>query len=158
MIRLAFLGATLSSFVLLACNGCNSGNTPPPPTPDTSAGAAASGTAAAQSPDGGETVIRVDDDGKTFDVNHGSTVTFKLARDSATGFAWTPVGVDPNALAQQGDRSSENATSDVPGAPKHDVYHFVAGNPGTTTVEMDLKRAFGSAPPARVIHVTINIH
>jgi predicted secreted protein len=152
MIRLAILGAALSSLALLACNGCNGGgNAPPPPTP----GASASTGAPVSAP--GETVVHVEDDGHTFDVTRGNPVTFKLARDAATGFVWTPIGIDPSVLAQQGDRASETS-SDVPGAPKMDVFHFMANAPGTAAVEMDLKRPFGSAPPGRVIHVTINVH
>ncbi len=105
----------------------------------------------------GETIIHAEDDGRSFDVGRGSPVTFKLASNSGTGFQWVPVGVDPNILAQQGDRTQE-LSSDTPGAPKLDVYHFLANAPGTAVVEMDLKRAFGSQPPGRVIHVTINVH
>jgi predicted secreted protein len=148
MIRLAIL---LTATTLFACNGCNGGGTPPPPTVP----GAPSGSGAA--PASGETVVHVEDDGKSFDVTVGSAVTFKLATNAGTGFQWGPVGVDPNILAQQGDRTQE-LSSDTPGAPKLEVFHFLANAPGTAVVEMDLKRPFGNAPPGRVIHVTINVH
>jgi predicted secreted protein len=146
----------LTAMSLFACNGCNGdGNTPPAtgPTP----GVAPNGSASGGVPAAGETLIHAEDDGKTFDVQRGSAVTFKLASNAGTGFQWVPVGVDPNILAQQGDRTQE-LSSDTPGAPKMEVYHFLANAPGTAMVEMDLKRAFGSQPPGRVIHVTVNVH
>lgn len=154
MIRAAVVLTALSLF---ACNGCNGdGNTPPatgpgtPGTPGSPSGSAVPAT-------GGETVIHAEDDGRTFDVARGSAVTFKLASNAGTGFQWSPAGVDANILSQQGDRGQE-LSSDSPGAPKMDVFHFRANAPGTTAVEMDLKRAFGTQPPGRVVHVTINVH
>jgi predicted secreted protein len=144
---------TLSALSLLACHGCNDANAPPannagPPT------AASPPTAA---PTTGETIVHAEDDGKSFDVARGAPVTFKLASNAGTGFVWVPTSVDPSVLAQQGDRTSE-APSDRPGSAKTDVYHFVAAAIGTTTVEMSLKRPFGSTPPARAIHVTVVVH
>ncbi len=150
MIRQALV---LTAMSLFACNGCNgNGNTPPATGPTPGVPSASGGV-----PAGGETVVHVEDDGKTFDVQRGSAVTFKLASNAGTGFQWVPVGVDPNILAQQGDRTQE-LSSDTPGAPKMEVYHFLANTPGTAMVEMDLKRPFGSQPPGRVIHVTVNVH
>ena len=68
---------------------------------------------------------------------------------------------DANILAQQGDRTVESASPSaaaVPGGPTNEVYHFTAAAPGTTALEMSLKRPFGSGDPARTIHVTINVH
>src|ERR1700722_404089 len=145
MIRHALVLAALSLF---ACNGCN-GNTPPATGP-VPGGSGPPGS-------GGETIVHVEDDGKAFDVVRGSPVTFKLSSNAGTGFQWRPVGVDPNILAQQGDRTQE-LSSDTPGAPKMEVFHFLANAPGTAMVEMDLKRPWGNQPPGRVIHVTINVH
>jgi predicted secreted protein len=138
---------------LLACNGCHDGSAPPA---SAAVAPSASGSGNSATPSGPETVVHVDDDGKSFDVARGTTVTFSLPSNAGTGYVWTPTQVDANVLAQQGDRTSETS-SDVPGAPKVDVYHFAATSAGTTTVEMSLKRPFGSAPPGRVIHVTVNV-
>jgi len=139
---------------LLACNGCNDGNKPPP----NGSGTVATGSPSAPgAPAGGETIVHVEDDGKAFDVARGAMVTLKLASNSGTGYVWVPSQVDPNILAQQGDRTSEVPT-DTPGAPKTDVYHFAAQSPGSTTLQLDLKRPFGSAPPARSVHFTVNVH
>jgi predicted secreted protein len=151
MIRTAIVLTALSLF---ACNGCNGdGNTPPAAGPGAPGAPSGSATPVA----GGETVIHAEDDGRTFDVMRGATVTFKLASNAGTGFQWSPASVDPNVLAQQGDRGQE-LSSDTPGAAKMDVFHFLANAPGTTVVEMDLKRPFGSQPPGRVVHVTVNVH
>lgn len=140
---------------LLACNGCHDGNAPPA-SATVAPGPAASGNSA--TPDAAtETVIHVEDDGKSFDVARGSTVTFSLPSNAGTGYIWTPTQVDATVLAQQGDRTSD-AASDVPGAPKVDVYHFAAASAGTTTVEMSLKRPFGSGAAARTVHVTLTVH
>jgi predicted secreted protein len=77
--------------------------------------------------------------------------------NSGTGYVWVPTQVDTNVLAQQGDRTSE-VSSDAPGSAKLDVYRFAAHNAGSSAVEMSLKRPFGSAPPARTLHVTVNVH
>jgi predicted secreted protein len=146
---------------LLACNGCHEGNTPPASAtvaPSTAAIASAvplPGNSA--TPAASETVIHAEDDGKAFDVARGSTVTFSLSSHAGTGYVWVPTQVDANILAQQGDRTSD-APSDVPGAPKADVYRFAAANAGTTTVEMSFKRPFGSGAAARTVHVTVAVH
>jgi predicted secreted protein len=104
-----------------------------------------------------ETIVHADDDGKAFKLARGSTITFAFPNHAGTGYVWTPTQVDANVLVQQGDRTSV-VSSDVPGAPKVDVYHFAAQAPGTTTVEMSLKRPFGAAAPARVVHVTVSVN
>ncbi len=148
-------GFALLPIWLLACNSCHDGNAPPASAAVVPSATQASGNTA--TPAAGETVVHVDDDGKTFDVARGATVTFALPSNAGTGYIWTPTQIDTNVLAQQGDRTSD-ASSDVPGASKVDVYHFSAANAGTTTVEMSLKRPFGSAPAGRVIHVTVAVH
>jgi predicted secreted protein len=151
MVRLA---AALASLWLLACNGCNDHNAPPP-NPAGSAAATAGGAAPQTA---GETVVQVEDDGKTFDVAAGATVTFKLASNAGTGYLWMPTGIDPGILAQTGDRTNEAASS-APGAPRVDVYRFAAKRPGSATVEMDLQRPWTkSAPPAKSIHEIVNVH
>jgi predicted secreted protein len=138
-------------FSLFVCAGCND-----PHAPAASAASAADTAVEAAAPSV-ETVVHAEDDGKTFDVASGSIVTFKLASNAGTGYIWVPTHVDAPVLAQQGDRSNE-LSSDTPGGPKLDVYRFMAGPAGSSVVEMSLKRPFGSAPAARAIHVTVNVH
>jgi predicted secreted protein len=117
-------------------------------------------TAVDMPPDAGtatRVVVHADDDGKTFDLAVGSRIVFALANHSGTGFLWMPTRVDESILAPDGMRRSE-VESDVPGAPKRDVLRFLAKNPGTTVVEMTLKRPFGNAPPGPAIHVTVRVH
>jgi predicted secreted protein len=112
------------------------------------------------SPDGaaaGHVIVHADDDGKTFDLTVGSRIVFALANHAGTGFIWTPTRVDESILAPNGMRRTE-AESDVPGAPNRDVLRFIAKNPGTTVVEMTLKRPFGNAPPGPAIHITVRVH
>jgi predicted secreted protein len=136
----------LLALTLLACNGCKKDD-------GTSPNGASTGA-----PSTGETVVQLQDEGKTFDVARGATVTFKLESNAGTGYAWMPSQVDAKILAQQGDRTSEVA-SDTPGAPKRDVFRFTAQSPGSTAVEMGLKRPFDpSGPAARTLHVTVNVH
>ncbi len=136
------------AFFLLACKGGGDGTLP---------AQSASGGQLPPPPAAQETVIHAEDDGRTFDVGRGAMVTFKLAGNAGTGFMWTVGQADPNVLAQQGDHTNELA-SGAPGAPKMDVYRFVANSPGSTVVEMDYRRPWGNAPPARAIHVTVNVH
>ena len=107
-------------------------------------------------------MIQAEDDGRTFDVAKGSGVTFKLASHAGNGYLWTLANDDAGLesvpqLVQQGDRTSE-VSSDVPGAAKTDVYRFVAKVVGTASIEMDLKRPLGDAPPAKTLRVTIHVH
>jgi predicted secreted protein len=157
MLRLALAVAAVP-LVALACNGCHHDTAPPNPP------GVASGTPPAASTDPGdagtapgETVVHVDDDGKTFDLARGATMTFKLATHAGTGFAWMPAPIDGGALLQQGERTTE-LTSDTPGAPRMDVYRFLGQAVGITTIEMDLRRPWGEAPPAKTIRVTVNVH
>jgi predicted secreted protein len=142
-------GLALLVVVFIGFHGCKNGGSV---APNTEAPAAPTVDAI----HGGPTVVHVDDDGKSFDVQRGSTVTFELAGAAGTGFAWVATQVDPLVLVQQGDRTTE-ASSDRPGAPKVDVYRFTATGLGSTTVAMSLQRAFGSAPPGRVLRVTLNV-
>jgi|SRR5579883_2958788 len=150
---------TLSALTLFACNGCN-GNSPDPNTPSggsSSGGTSSGGASSGASPAAGETVVHVEDDGKSFDVPVGSAVTFKLAGNAGTGFMWKPNGVNPAVLAQQGDVSHETSGA-TPGAPNADVYHFQAVAPGSTPVEMDYARPWEHGTPGKAIHVTVNVH
>jgi predicted secreted protein len=131
---------------------------PSPHVSSAAASADATGGATFRAEPTGDSVVRVEDDGRTLDVSSGSTVTFKLAASGGTGYVWMPSGVDSTILAPQGDRTSE-VPSDVPGAPKMDVYRFTAQHAGTTAVEMDLQRPWTkSAPPAKSIHVVVTVH
>jgi predicted secreted protein len=170
----------LLPLALVVTSACHDGGAPPANAPDTSAtpsgssvpdGSAAtaqatpdgSGATAQATPDGSGaiaqgTLVRADDDGKTFDVAKGSTLTVSLASNAGTGYRWVPTKIDASVLAQQGDRTVEASSPGVPGGPTSEVYHFVAASAGTTVLEMSLKRAFGSGAPARTVHVTINVH
>ncbi|HZU82293.1 MAG TPA: protease inhibitor I42 family protein [Polyangiaceae bacterium] len=143
---------------LLACSACKDGSgAPAPASPAGNAGVTAAGQASEAGQAGGETVIVEADDGRSFDVAIGATVTFRLAGRSGTGYAWTPTHVDPAILAQKGERTTE-VSSDTPGAPKVDVYRFAAAAAGSTTVDMSLARPFGDSMAARTMHVTVNVH
>jgi predicted secreted protein len=135
----------------LAIAGCKDGSSPPPNAAES---AALINTDASLAD---ATVVRAEDDGKSFDVARGGLVTFKLASNQGTGYAWVVTQVEPTVLAQQGQRTSE-ASSDTPGTAKMDVYRFIAQGAGTTAVQLSFQRAFGSAPPTRVVTVTIHVH
>lgn len=103
-------------------------------------------------------MIHVEDDGHAVDVPRGATVAFKLASRAGTGFEWNLAPTfDQRILAPQGPRTSE-LSSPTPGAPKMDVFRLTATTPGSTVVQAELKRPFGDAPPAQVVHVTVNVH
>jgi predicted secreted protein len=155
MIRPTASLAVLALLLLLGCHGCGGGS--PPAAQSATAGAPSAGPARGEGSTG-DAVVHVEDDGKTFDLAAGATITFKLASQAGTGYVWMPAGADPTVLAQVGDRASE-VESSAPGANKVDVYRFVAQHAGSTAVEMDLQRPWTkSAPPARVIHVLVNVH
>ncbi len=131
-------------------SGCHHDSALPAPSGSTSAAAAA---------DGGETVVGIADDGKAFDLAAGSTLTVRLATHGGTGYVWAPAGLDGGdggVLTSGGPRTSE-VSSDTPGAPRVDVYRFVAGHPGTATVEMELRRPWGSEPAVKTWRVTVTV-
>jgi predicted secreted protein len=131
--------------------GCRHGGAPPSPSAATSAAPSAAAPA--------ERVLGTEDDGKTLELAQGDTLTVRLAGHAGTGFAWVLAAVDGGdggVLSQVGERTSELA-SDTPGAPKLDVYRFVARSAGTRTVEMDLRRPWGDQPAVKTWRVTVNV-
>jgi predicted secreted protein len=126
------------------------------PTASASATGSASPTVGIAS-GAGETTVRVEDDGKTFDVAAGSTLVFKLAGNAGTGFMWRPSGVNAAVLAQQGSVTHVTAGS-TPGAANEDVYRFRAVAPGSSPVEMGYARPWEHGPAGKTIHVTVNVH
>jgi predicted secreted protein len=136
----------------LACAACRH-DAAPTPSPSSPA------TASAPPADAGETVVGLTDDGKTIDVPRGATVTVKLELSSGTGYSWVPASVDGGALAQQGERASEQLDAGpMPGGPRLDVYHFAARTPGVFTLAMELRRPWETdAPAARGFHVTVRV-
>jgi predicted secreted protein len=154
MIRPTASLAVLPLLLLFGGHGCGGGS--PPAAQNAAAGAPSAGPARGEGA-AGDAVVHVEDDGKTFDLAAGATITFKLASQAGTGYVWMPAGADPMVLAQVGDRASE-VESSAPGGSKVDVYRFVAQHAGSTAVEMDLQRPWTkSAPPARAIHVLVNV-
>lgn len=150
LLRSAPGARAICGIALIAWSGCHAGKTSPAATEG-------SATPTDDASPAAETVVHVEDDGKTIDVARGGTITFKLASHGGTGYAWAPTQVDASALVPKGDRTSE-LTSDIPGARKLDVFHFTANAVGVTTVEMSLRRPFGDAGSVRVVRVTIHVH
>ncbi len=130
--------------LLMSSGGCQ--HDAPPPAPES--GSPASST---------DTIVRLDDDGRTIEVAQGTRVVFKLGASSGTGYAWVAAPVDASVLAPQGEREVERS-SDVPGAPKLDVLRFSAKGPGTVVVQVDLRRPWGDEPAVKTVKVTINVH
>src|ERR1700744_6298358 len=133
---------SLALAALFACSGCHDGGAPAVTAPETSVTTADAGSpSVAIAIDGGsETVIHAVDGGKTFHVARGATVTPSLASNAGTGYAWTPTKSDATVLVQQGDRTVVQNAPGVPGGPTSEVFQFVAQVPGTTALEMSLKR------------------
>jgi predicted secreted protein len=146
-----FRAGFATALLFFACGGCHHDRALPGP----------SGSSSTTPPtDAGETVVLgTDDDGKTVDLTRGNAVSFRLASHAGTGYVWVPAGLDGGdggVLSQVGDRTTD-LSSETPGAPRLDVYRFVATGPGTVTVEMDLRRPWGHEPPAKTWRVTVNV-
>jgi predicted secreted protein len=151
MVRVALALSALT--LALACEACH--HAAPTPTPSSGGTALTDGGAAA--PDAGaETVVKVEDDGKTIEVTAGATVAFKLAANSGTGYAWVAGPVDAAVLEAKGERTVERV-SDVPGGAKLDVLRFMAKAAGTVVVQLDLKRPWGDQPVAKTVKVTVTV-
>jgi predicted secreted protein len=145
--------------------GCHHESAPPNPSGSTTPTLSGSTTPTAEidaavtvpdAADAGETVVSVEDDGKTFDLPPGGTLTFRLASHSGTGFVWKPAPLDGGVLAGVGERTTE-VSSAVPGAPKMDIYRFVARSAGTTVIEMSYQRPWGHQPPVKTVRVTVTV-
>jgi predicted secreted protein len=110
---------------------------------------------------GSDVVVHLEDDGKTIDVPRGATLVVKLSLSSGTGYAWTPAASDAGVLDAVGERTSEalaDAASPMPGGPHLDVLRFAGRTPGTTTLTLELRRAWEhDAPPARSFHVVVHV-
>jgi inhibitor of cysteine peptidase len=134
-----------------------SGSTAPPPS---------SATAPGVPVDAGETVVGIEDEGKTLELARGAVLTVKLALSSGTGFSWVPAAADGGVLELEGERASQtpastaavSSASPMPGSARFDVYRFVARTPGTTTLALELRRPWEhDVPPARSFHVTVRV-
>lgn len=151
MVR-ARLVALFTFTLLLAC-ACGCHHDAPAPVSGGTTGVTPSD---AGQPASDETVVKVEDDGKTIDVKTGATLAFKLAGNSGTGYAWVAGAVDASVLVPQGERQVERL-SDAPGGAKLDVLRFVAKGPGTVVVQVDLKRPWGDQPVAKTVKVTVKV-
>jgi predicted secreted protein len=160
VVRLAvpLLAARALAVVSVASMGCHHDGAPPHPSgpPDTRTPADAP-AAAVEDADAAYAVVHAEDDGRTFDLPPGGALVFRLASRSGTGFVWRPVPLDGGVLTPVGERTSE-VSSEVPGAPRLDVYRFVARSVGTTGIEMDYGRPWGNQAPVRTVRVTVNVH
>jgi predicted secreted protein len=162
MVRIAVAVAAVALVVAcVACTACRHGEVPA----ESASVDAGSGGSARGAPEAGASpraaptagpIVQVADDGKTFALARGGVLTFSLARNAGTGFEWSPAPLDGGVLMMQGERASER-TSDEPGAAKNDVYRFLAGEPGTVTVEMQLRRPWGDQPPVKTLRVVVEV-
>jgi predicted secreted protein len=152
------LAAPMFAALGVGCAGCHRESGPPNPSGSTVTTTTAVDDAASmpEATDGGETTVSAEDDGKTFDLSPGATLLFRLASRSGTGFVWKPAPLDGGVIDEVGDRTSE-VSSAVPGAPKMDVYRFIARSVGTTKIEMSYERPWGNQPPVKTVRVTVNV-
>jgi inhibitor of cysteine peptidase len=160
MIRTLLVLSSSTLLLAFACAACD-GSSPPPTGPNNApTGATATPPPPPTNPTGpigGERVLTVDDDGKAVTIARGAPLTLKLAAQAGTGFSWDVVKVDTAVLAAQGDRTSE-VPSNAPGGGRMDVFHFTGAAPGTTSLELALRRGFDKdRPPARAFHVQVTV-
>src|SRR5450432_212495 len=136
---IAPLRVSIFAFAALAAfAGCHDGSAPPasaggdtsPPSPTAMTTATPGGSASVTPADGKSGVVHLEDDGKSFDLARGATLTVSLPSNAGTGYLWTPTKIDTGVLAQQGDRTVENSSPGLPGAATSDVYRFTAASAG----------------------------
>jgi predicted secreted protein len=141
----------------VASAGCHHDGAPPNPAgpPDTTTPEDAP-AAGMEGVDAADTVVYAEDDGRTFDLVAGGTLTFRLASHSGTGFVWRPASLEGGVLTPVGERTSD-ASSVAPGAPRMDVYRFVARSSGTMGVEMDYERPWANQLPVKTVRVMVNV-
>jgi inhibitor of cysteine peptidase len=99
------------------------------------------------------------DNGKTFEVNKGSTVEVTLEGNPTTGYLWGLLPTTQNDLVLKPD-SDYTFKSDNPnlvGSGGKFLFKFQAANPGTAVLKFGYQRPWESVPPAETFDVTISV-
>jgi predicted secreted protein len=154
------LGYLLLMALVPACK-----ETPPPasstsatalPAAPTEPSVSATVAAASPSPEGGA-ALTIDDSGKKLDLSVGATFQVELRGSAGTGFKWDVTSPDSAVVALSGSATRAPLTPGMPGGPFRQTFVFVAKAPGTAHVELQYRRSFGEAAPAKTFFVDVTV-
>jgi len=94
--------------------------------------------------------------GKSFTLNPGDSLVFRLPVRNGTGYTWQIVKSKQQIVTLQGEPSRDPPPSAMPGAAADQIFHFVAQKNGKTKLEFEYLRPWEKhEPPAKTFYVTI---
>jgi len=98
------------------------------------------------------------DNGGQIIVSPGGMLTISLQANSGTGYQWRITEYDHQVVSQQGDSVFSPPEHPMPGAPGHEIFKFNALSPGSTSIKMELVRAWERPPvPAKTFSVNVTV-
>jgi inhibitor of cysteine peptidase len=109
---------------------------------------------------GGPLALGESDNGKSFTVNVGDTVTVVIPGNPTTGYSWAAALTSKDAalLQQQGDPTYvEGATGDVVGAGGTFTFTFRAAGAGQAALKLVYVRPWEPDAPAQTYEVQVTI-
>ena len=86
-----------------------------------------------------ETVIVQDDQGKTFEVRQGNTISIRLAENPTTGYEWELGAINEQIIELQDSDFSTPPETGIGGGGTRTLT-FKAQSPGTVKIQLKLRR------------------
>lgn len=100
--------------------------------------------------------LTVRDNGTTFQLQSGSPFEIRLAENRTTGYHWDLSAWDESVVKKTSDQFIPPETT-TPGAGGEHVWGFTANKPGNTSLRLEYRRSWGTAPPAQTYSVNVTV-
>ena len=106
--------------------------------------------------DDGRKRLTIDDNDSSVEISTADTFEVVLEGNPTTGFGWIVEEGDAAIVEVTGEPSFE-PQSDLVGAPGEFTFVFEGQSPGTTTLVLNYRRSFETAPPEQTFSVTVTV-
>ncbi len=100
--------------------------------------------------------ITLQANGTAIDLHQGDSFAIRLAENRTTGYRWKLGEWDQVVITNTSDKYVPPHIG-VPGAAGEHVWEFSAGSPGHTTLRLEYRRSWESAPPAQTFSLTVTV-
>jgi inhibitor of cysteine peptidase len=118
--------------------------------------AALSALAVAACGDDGPKRLTIDDTESSIAISTAETFEVVLEGNPTTGFTWIVESGDAAVVEVVGEPAFE-PQSDLVGAPGEFTFVFEGRSTGTTTLVLNYRRSFETAPPQQTFSVTVTV-
>ena len=146
------IGIVLAIMVAWGGLGCDSADQADPPAAITDAPE----TSGLEPADAAPLTLTADDDGLTWAVTVGETITVELAGNPTTGYAWSVASMDGEAVSLEGEQYAPPA-GERRGAGGTYRWTLRAKHAGQTTLHLVYAREWEDAEPTREFTVTLTV-